>query len=261
MDRTLKSGSQTLDRAVAVLRVLATADRGGIRLLDVQKRVDLTRPTAHRILAALARHGLVEQDSDSHRYRLGQEIAILGTALVRRGPDLRGLFAAEMQDLAEETGDTAFLQVRSGNECVCIARTMGPYPIKAFTVDIGTRRPLGIGAGGIALLASLEPAEEEAVYPAIRSQLRDFPNVNERIIRSAVRAAREKGYALSDGYVLNGVRGLGVAVRNRDGTPVAALSIAAIRERVRPERIEMLVRALEKRRRAVERRFSASSRA
>lgn len=243
------------------MRLLATVDRTGLRLLDVQARLSLQRPTAHRLLVALVRHGLVEQDQETRRYRLGYEVAILGSSLARQGPDLRRLFAREMQDLAEETGDTAFLHLRSGNDCVCIERTMGPYPIKAFTVDVGSRRPLGVGAGGIALLATMDMAGEDAFYTAVRGRLRDFPNVNEKTIRGAVRAAREQGYALSDGYVLSSVRGLGVAVRDKSGAAIAALSVAAIRERVRPDRIEVLVRALEKRRRSVERCLAIGSRA
>ncbi|TAK80545.1 MAG: IclR family transcriptional regulator [Betaproteobacteria bacterium] len=257
MSRNL--GTQALDRAVAVLRLLATVDGTGLRLLDVQARLGLQKPTAHRILQALGRHGLVEQDPETRRYRLGYEVAILGSLLARRTPDLRRLFAGEMQDLAEETGDTAFLHLRSGSDCVCIERTMGPYPIKAFTVDVGTRRPLGVGAGSIALLAAMERADEEAVYDAVRGRLRDFPNVNEKVIRGAVRAAREKGYALSDGYVLSGVRGVGIAIYDRSGAAIAALSIAAIRERVLPDRIDLLVRALERRRRFVERRLAIRS--
>lgn len=80
----------------------------------MQARLGLQRPTAHRILGALVRHGLVEQDAETRRYRLGQEVSILSSALAKRGPDLRGLFIREMQDLAEETGDTVFLQLRAG---------------------------------------------------------------------------------------------------------------------------------------------------
>jgi DNA-binding IclR family transcriptional regulator len=261
MARNSSAGAQTLDRAAALLRQLGAAGGAGLRLIEIQNAARLTRPTAHRILAALARHGLVEQDSESRRYRLGREVAILGWSVARRGLDLRGMFDAEMHDLAQDTGDCAFLLVRSGFDTVCINLKMGPFPIKALTVDIGTRRPLGVGAGGIALLASLDPEEQEEVYAAIKGRLHEYRNVSERVIRAAVREACEKGYGFSDGHVLGGVRGLAVAVRDPSGTAVAALSIAAIRERVGRDRIPMLVRALDKRRRAVERKLAIAPRA
>lgn len=250
-----------LDRAVRVLRLLGSAGPDGLRLIDVQVRSGLARPTAHRILGALARHGLVQRDAETRRYQLGREVAILGWSIQRQRFDLRSLFDAEMFELAQETGDTAFLIVRSGYDTVCIDRKMGPYPIKAFTVDIGTRRPLGVGAGGIALLACLDEGEAEEAYASVRGRLGDFPNVSERTIRNAVRAARDKGYAFSDEFVLARVRGLAVPVREPGGSAVAALSVAAIRERIPSSRIDALVQALDKRRRAVERRLAISSRA
>ena len=255
------TGTQTLDRAIGILRHLGSAGQAGLRLTDVQRLSGLPRPTAHRILSALARHGLVQQDGETRRYQLGREVAILGWSIQRQRYDLRTLFDAEMFELAQETGDTAFLIVRSGYDTVCVDRKMGPYPIKAFTVDIGTRRPLGVGAGGIALLACLDEHEAEEAYASVRGRLGSYPNVSERTIRNAVRATRENGYAFSDEYVLARVRGLAVAVRDPTGAAVAALSLAAIRERVGTDRIPLLVRALDKRRRAVERRLVSAARA
>lgn len=255
------TGVQTLDRAIQILRLLGAAAEHSLRLVDVQNAADLARPTAHRILTALGRHGLVVQDGETKRYRLGQELAILGLSVPSQSYlQLRDLSQAEMLELAQETGDTAFLMVRSGYDTVCIDRKLGPYPIKTLLVDVGTRRPLGIGASGIAILASLDDRQAESAYAAIRARLSDYPNSTERSIRTAVCAARERGYAFSDGLVLPGVRGLGVAINDPHGTPVAALSIAALRERIAPARLGSLVNALEKRRRTIERRLASSGR-
>jgi DNA-binding IclR family transcriptional regulator len=62
--------------------------------------------------------------------------------------------------------------VRSGNDIVFVAREIGPYPIKALTGEIGVRRPLGVGAVGVILLASLSAEEAEAILKSNRHRMR-----------------------------------------------------------------------------------------
>jgi len=57
-----------------------------------------------------------------------------------------------LRAFAEEVGDTVYLVVRSGMEAVCLERIEGPSPVRVLTLDSGSRRPLGLGAGGLAIL-------------------------------------------------------------------------------------------------------------
>ncbi len=244
------SSLQTLDRAVAVLRMLGAGGERGWRLVDVQRQAGLTKPTTHRLLTALATHGLVIQDPATRCYRLGDELAVLGWTVMARTYELRDLCQPAMDRLAEKTGDTVLMVVRSGHDTICAERKTGSFPIKALTVEVGTRRPLGVGAGGIAILARL--LEAEAVYSSLRGRLQPFPT-SEEAIRHAVRRAHASGYALSDGQVAAGVRGVAVAIADHRGAPVAALGVAATRDRIAGERLQWIVALLEEERRWVER--------
>jgi len=51
------------------------------------------------------------------------------------------------------SGDTVFLVIRQGDYCLCLHREEGHFPVKVFTTDVGGRRLLGLGAGGLALIA------------------------------------------------------------------------------------------------------------
>ncbi len=81
-------GTQSLERAIALLRAVADAETGGARLADLMTGVGLSKATAHRLLMALARDGLVEQDGRSKRYHLGPDLVALGdlAALRHRPP-------------------------------------------------------------------------------------------------------------------------------------------------------------------------------
>jgi DNA-binding IclR family transcriptional regulator len=238
-----------------VLREIASSGDLGRRLIDLQHSAGLTKPTAHRIAQALVRYDFATYDRESRRYFLGAEISILSVSAPTDLPNLRELARDDMRMLAETTGDTAYLMVRSGNDVVCVAREMGPHPIKALTGEIGTRRPLGVGAGGVALLAALPAGEMEAVLRANRNRIGRFPNASMKSIRKAIEEMRTKAYAFSDGLVVRDVRGIGVAVRDHRGLPVAGLSVGAVRERMTPSHLEIVVPALQRARRALERKL------
>lgn len=250
--------TQTLERAIGLLRILAAAGPEGRRLVDLQRETSLTKPTVHRILDSLKSEDFVEQVEDSRRYRLGKELAVLGWSAGRTVYDLKELASEEMAAVAAKTGDTSFLAIRSGHEAVCIDRQTGSYPVKAFTVEVGTRRPLGIGATGVALLAALDPEQAELVNDAIRDQLANFPNASARQIREAVAEARRNGYALSDGLMLKGVRGLAVTIRDAQGHPIAAIGTAAINDRMTAKRIPEIVRILKMHANRIEQRIAAA---
>jgi DNA-binding IclR family transcriptional regulator len=253
------AGVQTLDRAINILRLLGAGGSVGLRLVDVERGSRLPRPTAHRILKALERQGFVAQRPDTRRYELGLELAILGASVTSLPRDLRHLCDHEMTSLAEQTGDTAYLTVRSGYETVCLDRKMGPFPLKALSVDIGMRRPLGSGASGIMLLASLGADQVEDAIAVVAKRFPDRPNVTEQSLRAAVRSARQKGYAYSDGTVSDDIRGLGVPIRDADGAIIAALSVAAIRTRVMPDRVPSLVQILRNLCSRIERHLASES--
>lgn len=235
--------SQSISRAIQILRLVASGSEGK-RLVDLQRETGLTKPTVHRILDTLRRYDFIDQDQESKRYTLGQEINTLGWSAGQQAYDLRDLCADHMVKIAQRTGDTSFLSVRSGYDVVCLDRQSGSYPVKAFTIDVGNRRPIGVGAGSIVLLASLAEGDREEAYEAIKERLAGYPASNLQTIRRAVKESQDCGYAISDGFVLHQVRGVGVPVRDVHGRTVAALSLAAIKERITPERLPELVTVL-----------------
>ncbi|HZQ61201.1 MAG TPA: helix-turn-helix domain-containing protein, partial [Casimicrobiaceae bacterium] len=149
-----RDGTQSIQRAAMLVRVIASRSRTGMRLSEVVQHAHLERSTARRILKCLAAEGLVTQDAASRRYFLGPLVFELGLAAAPRF-NLVDTCRPSLQRIAEKTGDTVFLTVRSGYDSVCLDRREGSFPIKALMMEPGTRRPLGAGAGGLALLMLL----------------------------------------------------------------------------------------------------------
>lgn len=80
----LSGGTQSLERAIALLRAVAASGVDGARLADLMTGVGLSKATAHRLLMALSREGLIEQDSRSRRYHLGPDLDALGQLAAAR---------------------------------------------------------------------------------------------------------------------------------------------------------------------------------
>jgi len=234
---------QSLERAVAILRVLADDHRQGVRLTDVAARTGLSKSTAHRILVALVRLGLAEQDAGSGHFFPGLALLGLGAAAANRH-DLTELAAPYLQRLADRTGETVYLSMRCGNDIVCIDRVEGPFPIKILTWKAGDRRPLGVNASGLALLALLPDAEAARIVEANAAQVESYTGHDRAGVLELIERTRRNGYAFNEGFSARGMAAVAVAIRGQRGEPLVALSVAAITARLEGDRRETVVRWL-----------------
>ncbi|MCZ7565818.1 MAG: IclR family transcriptional regulator [Burkholderiales bacterium] len=233
-------GTQTIQRAVNVLRVIASRGHAGLRLAEIARHARLERPTVHRILKCLCAEGVAAQDPATRHYRLGHLAFELGLAAAPQF-SLRELCAPTLSRLAERIGDTVFLTVRSGYDTVCIDRREGSFPIKALLLDVGTRRPLGVGAGGLALLMPLADAAVEEVARANATRLKAYAGLTVPRLVAMVKRSKSMRYALNDLPVTAGATSIALPIRTRFGDPFAAISVGAIESRMTPARRTELV--------------------
>lgn len=136
-----------------------------MRIGEIAATSGLPQSTCFRMLHRLEAEGLVDRDAHTRKYYLGPLLYELGL-LARPRYRLSELCDSALQKLAEVTQDTIYLSERSGLEAVCTHRALGDYPIKSLALDVGIRRPLGVGAGGLAILCALPPDEAESIIDA-----------------------------------------------------------------------------------------------
>lgn len=242
-DKQGPRGTQSVHRVALLLRTIASADNKDCRLIDLALQTKLERPTVHRLLKGLMSEGLVDQDPSTRRYRLGQLVFELGLAAVPQF-NLRQLCEPALLRIAEQTGDTVFLSTRSGYDAVCLDRKEGSFPIKTLTVDVGNRRPLGIGAGGGALLMALPEEEVDEILAANAKHLSRYANLTVMDVRTMVKRAHEIGYMFNDRQVTPGAMSIGLPIKDPYGPPIAAISIGAIRDRMDQQRRQALAAVL-----------------
>src|SRR5262249_30764723 len=204
------AGTQSIARGIGLLKIVAEGPPEGLTLAQVAQTIGLHRATTHRLLAALARERLLEQDR-AHRYHPGVELWVLGTAAARRF-DIRDVSRPALKRIAAETQDTVYLSVRSRHEAICVARYEGVFPIRTLSLNVGDRRPLGVGSGSLALLAFLAEADRREVLAGIAAYLTRYPRFSAASIRRLVDETRNRGYSFVGGTILPGMSAFGVPV-------------------------------------------------
>ncbi len=238
-------GAQSVDRALTLLSLIGRHCEKGATLAAIVEESGLNRPTARRLVLALIRSRLVEQDPVTRRYFLGEEAYVLGVLASHRFGFL-DCSLESLANLSRISGDTSFACVRRGDFSVCLHREEGAFPIRTHALLPGQRHPLGVGAGAMAMLAALSDAEIARILAANAVALREhYPAYTPEAIATDVAFARDQGYALNPGRVLTNSWAIGMAVRYPDGHIAGALSIAAIDGRMGEPRQGELFRHLE----------------
>ena len=234
---------QSLERAAAILHVLAGHHRHGVRLTDVAAQTHLSPSTAHRILSALVELGLADQEPDSGRFFPGLGLLGLGAAAANRH-GLAELAAPFCQRLADRTGDTIYLSLRCGTDVVCVDRVEGSFPIKVLTWNVGDRRPMGVSASGLAILAALPDDEVGRIVEANAGRIESYTGTDRAGVHALVERARRRGYAYNEGYSAPGMAAVAVPICGSRGEPLAALCVAALESRLDTERRETVLQWL-----------------
>ncbi|MGH3329197.1 MAG: IclR family transcriptional regulator [Streptomycetales bacterium] len=171
---------QTLDRGLRVLGLLRGSAHG-LTVGEVAQRLVIHRSIASRLLATLAWHHMVTR-SDDGRYRLGTAILEYARAVL---PHLRDIALPELRRLTDALGVTAHLSVAEGGECVAVAVVEPQQSDVHVAYRVGSRHPLAVAAGGLAILAGRPPlpGEPEEVAEARR---RGFATSRSRLQPGAV---------------------------------------------------------------------------
>ena len=245
MDGARGTGTQALERGLSLLREVAVTDIGGARLADLMARSGLSRSTTHRLLDCLVREEFLRKDAGG-RYRLGRSGYDLGLLATHRY-EMQGASQQSLKALAASLGETIFLTRRMGLDMVCVERIDGSESHLNLTMKIGTRRPIGIGAGGLALLAALEPQETKAILAANRDRLEEYYGASLMAkLSHRCQLARRNGYAIAGGLRTGGVTGIGIPVRSPKHVPILSLSVVLAAEQLTNSRRHLILAEMRK---------------
>ena len=190
---------------------LGEAGREGLSLSEIATRVESAKSAAHRTLVAMVNKGFAEQADRYGHYRLGVAVPMLARRQERLEPQLEKVRPG-MTEFARRTGFTIYLLVQSGVDAIC-AEMISRSARRQFSMGVGARVPMGVGAGSLALMSLLPDAALGSILDANANRYLKHPAVHpidREMIMSHVVEARQRGYAVNPGLYHFGQGGIGV---------------------------------------------------
>ncbi|KES07173.1 IclR family transcriptional regulator [Streptomyces toyocaensis] len=157
--------SQTLDRGLRVLKLLADTDHG-LTVTELSHKLGVNRTVVYRLLATLEQHALVRRDLGG-RARVGLGVLRLGRQV---HPLVREAAMPALRSLAEDIGATAHLTLVDGAEALAVAVVEPSWTDYHVAYRAGFRHPLDRGAAGKAILSARQGAGEPG-YTLTRGEL------------------------------------------------------------------------------------------
>ncbi|MCC9158397.1 helix-turn-helix domain-containing protein [Streptomyces parvulus] len=160
--------SQTLDRGLRVLKLLADTDHG-LTVTELSHKLGVNRTVVYRLLATLEQHALVRRDLGG-RARVGLGVLGLGRQV---HPLVREAAMPALRALAEDIGATAHLTLVDGAEALAVVVVEPTWTDYHVAYRAGFRHPLERGAAGKAILSARRPGEtaEDPGYTLTHGEL------------------------------------------------------------------------------------------
>jgi DNA-binding IclR family transcriptional regulator len=216
---------QSVDRAIAILYLLAERGRDGVGVTDVATELGVHKSTAFRLIEALEHGDLVEQVEERGKYHLGRGIVRLAGATTAQ-LELPIESRPVCRRLAAELGETVNLAIADSGEATNILQEYGSSAI-AGRNWIGRSTPLHATASGKVLLAW---ADAEAIGKALAGDLVEYTEqtiTNPAVLEAELWKVREQGWASTTEEFEVGLNAIAAPIRGANGDVVAAVGVSA----------------------------------
>ncbi len=216
---------QSVDRALVLLKAVASRPLEGQTLNELTSVLDIDRSSIFRLLSTLAKHDLVRQEEGGKRYLLGYGIYSLAGAL-RVQEKLTDLAQPFLRELVERVGENAHLAVRSRNMCVFIDREQGTKTLTANT-DIGDSEELYCTAVGKSRNCRLSREELSVLFAEETFQKFTGNTITStEALYQELQKVKDQGYAVDDEEYEYNVICLAGPVYNYENRIEAALGMS-----------------------------------
>ena len=226
-------GTQTIDRGAQLLALVLESDAPRA-LGELAADAGLPKSTASRLLGALERNGLVEQEGLRGAFRAGPVMA----RFAGRGISLRRLgelAERPMAALAEATGETINVAVAGPGWVEHVAQVESRHYLG--TSDwVGRRVPYHCSANGKVLLAFSAAGATAGELEARTSRT----IVEPAQLAAELERVRREGYATAVDELELGLSAVAAPVLDDSGRAIAALSVSGPTLRLSPRRVAEL---------------------
>jgi IclR family pca regulon transcriptional regulator len=198
-------------------------DSRNLTVSEMAKRAGLTRSAARRYLLTMVHIGLAA--TDGKQFWLTPKVLNLGRSYLDSAHFPRAVVPF-LQRLSQQLQESTNFSILDGPEVVYLTRVIAPRLVTAG-FEPGTRLPAYTSTAGRVLLATLPDAEIRAYLDSVELVAYTHMTVTdkEQLYQELV-AIKNQGYGVSESQYELGMRGISVAVKNRGGMLIGAISVS-----------------------------------
>lgn len=221
---------QSFARGLAVIRAFDSA-HPSMTLSEVAEAAGITRAGARRILLTLVQLGYVAVDG--RQFHLTARILELGFAYLSSMP-FWNLAEPIMEALVSEVHESCSASVLDGPDIVYVLR-IPTSKIMTISLGIGSRLPAFCTSMGRVLLSDLDDAGINAILRKSDLRPRTGRTVTDKAeLLQAIREVRDKGWAMVNQELEEGLVSISAPIRDRNQRIIAAMNISGQANRTSP---------------------------
>jgi DNA-binding IclR family transcriptional regulator len=194
----------SVEQASRILLCLSKNSNFKMGLTEISREVGIHKSKGFSILNTLNQFGFVEKDLQTKTYSLGPGLLSLSRHVLDniRYPETVAPF---LRHLALETNGTAIFGLINGEHIIVVGKHEGNQNI-GFTVRLGHRFHITLGAHGKSILAFMPETEREKILSRKKVFFYWDPSrVDRELLREDLTRCRALGYSQDIGNITPGV--------------------------------------------------------
>lgn len=190
----------------------------------LSRRLGLAKSTVHRLAATLLEAGMLDQNAETGKYRLGLTLFELGS-LARRKMDIYNEAKIFLRELRERTGESVNLAILRDDSLIYLNSLESPSAIRVRS-HMGMRLPAHCAAEGKVLLAFSAPQDAARILARGLYALTPNTITTAGAFEVELQAIRARGHATDYEESELGLRALAAPVFATGNRIAAAVGIA-----------------------------------
>ncbi|WP_085522805.1 IclR family transcriptional regulator domain-containing protein [Tuberibacillus sp. Marseille-P3662] len=225
---------QSLEKGLNVIQAFSEETQT-LTISEAARVTGLSRPTARRILLTLEHLGFAK--SMNGVYSLTAHTLTLGYAYLS-SQNIWNIAHPFMRDFVVETGESSSIAVLDGTDIIYVAR-VPTKRIMTINLNVGSRLPAYATSMGHVLLAHLsQDGFNQFLDNATFDKYTDNTITTQEELIENLNHVRERGWALVEQQLEEGLRSIAVPIKNTDGKVIAAINCSAHAGRISKETLK-----------------------
>ncbi len=211
-----------LKKSISVMDLFLT-NNGELTLEEITKLSGMNKSTVRRIALSLIECGFLRQQRKRGKYTLGLRLLDYAQAVKKYNP-LMDIAEPYLLEISQMIDETVSLAIWDGRICVICQSIHPNHPLKVTSYE-GSMAGLHYNSIGKAILAEIPEDDLEHRIPKklARYTHNTITDINE--LKKQLTTIRQDGIAIDDEEGFIGIRGIGAALKNIDGSVVGAITI------------------------------------